>query len=538
MRRPSGPVLRLAGGLLAAVMLASCTTVEEAPPLPPAGGLCRIGPDGGPLLAERGIGGTGAPGGEVVSGPVVGPPAPPPGEAAPGRPGGRGIGGTGGLGTIAGGVRLAERGIGGTGLGAGSVVADPAASPGNGAVPAPRPGDRGIGGTGVVGVITGFGSVCVDGLEVALAPATVVAVDGVPATATALRAGQLVALRAADAAEAPRADALAVRHEVVGPAHDEGSGVLEVAGQRVLVGPETRGALHPAPGAVVAVSGLRDATGAVVATRVDLYGAAVPKQDVPALVHGTLRRDEGGLWLGALPVSPAPGVLVPGDGPVIATGVLENGRLSAATLAPDLLASDPVAFFGATVNRYVLESFVDPASSRLLLGQALRGTAVPGGRSVMAFERGTAGIALVSTRSAAAAAAVLDAPGHAMGDAGMFAPGAGGPAGLGSGWQRCAWEIVWRRTSERRCVHSSPRSPARCRLHPVRCGRPPWCTSPRWVSQARIAGRGRRPWGPGGLRGLGAASRAEAVGRAAREGVAKAPAPGGAPHVGLAFMAR
>ncbi len=504
MRRPSGPVLRLAGGLLAAVMLASCTTVEEAPPLPPAGGLCRIGPDGGPLLAERGIGGTGAPGGEVVSGPVVGPPAPPPGEAAPGRPGGRGIGGTGGLGTIAGGVRLAERGIGGTGLGAGSVVADPAASPGNGAVPAPRPGDRGIGGTGVVGVITGFGSVCVDGLEVALAPATVVAVDGVPATATALRAGQLVALRAADAAEAPRADALAVRHEVVGPAHDEGSGVLEVAGQRVLVGPETRGALHPAPGAVVAVSGLRDATGAVVATRVDLYGAAVPKQDVPALVHGTLRRDEGGLWLGALPVSPAPGVLVPGDGPVIATGVLENGRLSAATLAPDLLASDPVAFFGAAVNRYVLESFVDPASSRLLLGQALRGTAVPGGRSVMAFERGTAGIALVSTRSASRRGS---RPGRARACDGRFRnvrPWGGWPCR--SRERVAALRLGDRLASDVRTTMRSLQPPFPGPMPPspgsVRAA-PPGAPAPAGSPRPGSPGGGGGPGGPGGPAGLG-----------------------------------
>ncbi|MBV8397362.1 MAG: hypothetical protein JOZ17_01325, partial [Acetobacteraceae bacterium] len=103
-----------AAGLLAILLLAvsSCARPEaHRPPTPPQSGeatheVCRVGPDGGPLLSDRGIGGTGAA--------FKVPPA------------------------------VADRGIGGTGA---------AFAPSNWA-------DRGIGGTGIIGVITGFASVC------------------------------------------------------------------------------------------------------------------------------------------------------------------------------------------------------------------------------------------------------------------------------------------------------------------------------------------------------------------------------------------
>src|SRR5580698_2173075 len=72
----------------------------------------------------------------------------------------------------------ADRGIGGTG------------APSNG----PAMADRGIGGTGIVGTITGFGSVFVNGLEVAYAPGTPMTVDGVAEPDAALRVGQLEAI--------------------------------------------------------------------------------------------------------------------------------------------------------------------------------------------------------------------------------------------------------------------------------------------------------------------------------------------------------
>ena len=304
-----------------------------------------------------------------------------------------------------------------------------------------RPDDRGIGGTGVVGVITGFGSICVDGLEVALDPAADVSVDGEPATASALRIGQLVALQATDAAVAPHADWLAVRHEVVGEVQTASEGVLVVAGQRVLTGAQTRGIVHPVTGSRVAVSGLRDASGAVAATRVDAdattpasaqTGASGVAANAPVLVHGRLTHDGARLRIGALLVSPAAGLRVPDDGPVTATGVLHGPVLRADTLTPDLLATDPATYFGPSVDRYVIESYVDAATGRLVLGQAFRGGGDgQAGRSVMAFERTVSSIVIVSSRSPDAAAAALEVRGHPTGDAGLFPSRTGGSAARG-----------------------------------------------------------------------------------------------------------
>src|SRR5579875_1068294 len=94
------------GAVLLAAALSACSprlapTAEQPSPARPSPAMCRVGPDGGPLVSDRGIGGTGAP----VSGSAV-----------------------------------ADRGIGGTG--------------------APTQfAERGLGGTGIIGVVTGFASV-------------------------------------------------------------------------------------------------------------------------------------------------------------------------------------------------------------------------------------------------------------------------------------------------------------------------------------------------------------------------------------------
>lgn len=62
-----------------------------------------------------------------------------------------------------------------------------------------RTADRGIGGTGIVAVITGFASVCLAGQEIALGTETPVRIEERPAAADALRAGQVALVDAAGA---------------------------------------------------------------------------------------------------------------------------------------------------------------------------------------------------------------------------------------------------------------------------------------------------------------------------------------------------
>jgi hypothetical protein len=144
-------------------------------------------------------------------------------------------------------------------------------------------GDGGIGGTGIradgevgiIGIITGFGSICVNGVEVEYDAATPVSSDGAPASASALALGQLVAVRAAGSGAQARAreirilDALVGRAEAVDPA----AGELRVDSQRVRLAASTvlepNLSLAELAGRSVRVSGLWRADGSLAATRIE-----------------------------------------------------------------------------------------------------------------------------------------------------------------------------------------------------------------------------------------------------------------------------
>ncbi|MFL1463004.1 DUF5666 domain-containing protein [Roseococcus sp. DSY-14] len=224
-----------------------------------------------------------------------------------------------------------ERGIGGTGM------------------LAEAEGERGIGGTGIWGVLTGFGSLCLQGQRVALPPGTPILLDGRPVGLAALRGGQVLAVEAAGGEGALRARRVTIRFEASGPVEAVGSTTLRVAGQAVALTPETRGRRDWRPGEGVRVSGLRRADGTIAATRLD----PLPAPDQVSS-YGTLRRGPGGWMLGSMPLRLPPGLVPPPEGAAIATGRLRDGVLLVETLRADLLTRDPPAWFGRGVERFVL----------------------------------------------------------------------------------------------------------------------------------------------------------------------------------------
>ncbi|NQZ96764.1 MAG: hypothetical protein HRU01_09660 [Myxococcales bacterium] len=187
---------------------------------------------------------------------------------------GGGIGGTGILGDDSGlgGTGLAadgdDSGIGGTGL-----TAD-----GD---------DSGIGGTGIFGTVTAFGSVCVNGLRVHYANDAEVEVNGRPADVSALGVGQVVWILAAERDGRLETDRIAVHSAVAGriEAVDAARRRLRVAGWDIIVPDDSRpivlgagrqrGFASLAVGQSVDGSGLPDADGAVVASRVVVGGEAL-----------------------------------------------------------------------------------------------------------------------------------------------------------------------------------------------------------------------------------------------------------------------
>ena len=295
MRRTPMRHLRTLLALLLAATLAACAgrppdlpPVAQVPPASasepptPAPNVCRTAPDGGIPLADRGIGGTGAPLGAPL---------------------------------------IADRGIGGTG--------------------APS--------TGIVGVITGFASVCLAGEEVPYPPNLPVLIDGQPGQLTDLRAGQVAAIGATG--PQPIAQTLAIRHEVSGLLDAiNPDGTLLVAGQHVIPPPPLPGGPTPTPGQWLAVSGFRREDGVILATRLD------PRVPGPTIIRGLLRAEAGRAWIGDAEIRPTPS-LPPGT-PVLATGKWRDGGLDVATLEPDALLQDPSAYFnGAPI--LVIEGYAE-----------------------------------------------------------------------------------------------------------------------------------------------------------------------------------
>jgi hypothetical protein len=180
---------------------------------------------------------------------------------------------------------------------------------------APREG--GIGGTGIlpadtgiVGTVTGFGSICVQGIEIHCEADTVIEVDGRSATADDLAVGQVVEVVAAGFGDEVTAHRIVVRHELSGPVTDVDAAAnrLFVLGQPVALSETTRTLAEGeevaaearafAPGSFVDVSGMRRADGTLVASRISV----VPERVAVNVSGSVQRRLDGSLAVGGTPI--------------------------------------------------------------------------------------------------------------------------------------------------------------------------------------------------------------------------------------------
>ncbi len=130
--------------------------------------------------------------------------------------------------------------------------------------------DYGIGGTGIVGTVTGFGSIFVNGIEVELSDQTTLGVNGQRVAEHPFQIGETVEIRVADAASYTHALTLNIRHEVIGPvaSWDQERQLLQVLGQQIRVAQDNASWL---PGQFVAVSGYLDQDGIIQARLVQNY---------------------------------------------------------------------------------------------------------------------------------------------------------------------------------------------------------------------------------------------------------------------------
>ncbi|MDX2169071.1 MAG: DUF5666 domain-containing protein, partial [Deltaproteobacteria bacterium] len=262
-----------------------------------------------------------------------------------------------------------EGGIGGTGHAPGS--GDDSGLGGTGLLPDdPGQDDSGVGGTGVsasgergvIGTITGFASICVDGVELHYDDATRVRIDGAAARVADLAVGQVVEVVAGGADDALRASEVSVRHVVVGPVTRvlAEADAIEVIGQTVRLSATTRGDAGGAArvadfplGAVVQVSGLRQADGAIAASQVRLAAGDVARLSGPLSLDAA-----GGAAIAGTRIAGLADDLAAASDEVRVSGRWDGDVLRATAVEPL-----PRLPFDGRVARVQIEGFASPAGA-------------------------------------------------------------------------------------------------------------------------------------------------------------------------------
>lgn len=200
--------------------------------------------------------------------------------------------------------------------------------------------EGGLGGTGkplsigVYGRITGFGSVCVNGMEIHYKDNTPVQIDSRRADINDLKVGQIVSLTAHvnDRGDLYTRD-IAVHSLLTGPVDhiDHKTQTIHALGQVIKAGAITS-KLHV--GDAVRVSGLRDGAHRVVATLVEKVPASTPSS-----ISGTVRIDQGVARIGTTPINSA---RTPRDGTFVQVkGNWDGQKFTANSIAPKANPANP-----------------------------------------------------------------------------------------------------------------------------------------------------------------------------------------------------
>jgi hypothetical protein len=215
----------------------------------------------------------------------------------------------------------------------------------------------------VIGTIRRFGSIIVNDLRIAYPQDVAVRIDGEPATASALKIGQVVHVVARPGPGGLSTQRIEVASEVVGPVESAAPGRLVVLGQRVI----TEGLGGPwKEGDRVAISGLRRPDGVIVASLVE------PRATGPERVAGPVHRDGTGvLRIGGLPLQGAD-ALPPGKRAVV-TGTVEAGTMRVTNAVQTGVPFPP------GLRSLSIEAYIGRAGQGLALGSGLTVAGRPGG---------------------------------------------------------------------------------------------------------------------------------------------------------------
>ncbi len=247
---------------------------------------------------------------------------------------------------------IAQSGIGGTGIQDGGIG-------GTGNT------QGGIGGTGIVGIITGFSSICVNGVKIHYNPETPVTIDGRPSTTADLAVGQMAAIRADGAGNEVTARNIAIIHAVVGPVDliSPETGKIQVLDQVIQIH-EQSGLENLQIDDWVQVSGHRLSDGTIVASRIE------PSQPLAeARINGHVTQiDTDGFIVGGTRIEFDEQVN-PSD-ITLGTEISASGQWNNESLQAQHIQVSPTDQILDRVERVVIEGYVQPINdSEFSLGR-------------------------------------------------------------------------------------------------------------------------------------------------------------------------
>ena len=219
--------------------------------------------------------------------------------------------------------------------------------------------DRGIGGTGVIGTIRGFGSIVVNNLHIFYPRNVSVTIDGRRVSVAALKIGHVVQVIAHLRDKRLETTHIEVRSEVIGPVEFISYPIMTVLGQSVLIENRSDNS-HIVKGNIVAVSGLRRLNGTIVASHIERREGSSFRVagQVTASADGTLR-------IGRLVVKGLPPSLV-GRRSIVTGRLVENVFDATSALEDTLLLRD------YALPRLLIESYVSNTGDSMTFGFGFR----------------------------------------------------------------------------------------------------------------------------------------------------------------------
>ncbi|SCK26620.1 DUF5666 domain-containing protein [Vogesella sp. LIG4] len=224
---------------------------------------------------------------------------------------------------------------------------------------------EGFGGTGIVGTITGFGSIRVNGLEVQFQPTTPVDSNGQAMPAANLGIGQVVVVEAAGSGQQLVAQRISVSYPLVGVVTrvDLPHRMMYVMGRPVsIAGLPVRQAARLATGQFVRLSGLRSGDGVLHAT--SLAEAPSGLSSITGrLTLGAGRQEVAGLKLEGK-------VVDAGNDEIVAEGMWNGQALQVSTTRP---AATAQLWHAHGLSRLELEGFAIAHNGNLQIAGHLVG---------------------------------------------------------------------------------------------------------------------------------------------------------------------